>query len=212
MNKMPLVAVAAFIFGGAAGSAATYFIVKNRFEKKSDDEINSVKEHLKKHYENKKEITTRNGHSKKAKKEASDQKEVDVPKDVPGYMDYSKLAKPYNKADDGTAPKKDQGSSKKIISAPYVISPSEYSNSEYDCVTLIYYADKVLADDDYNVISNPKDIVGPDALSSFGQYDPDVVYVRDDIAQKDYEIILSNDKYSEVASLQGDREPLDPAN
>lgn len=81
----------------------------------------------------------------------------------------------------------------------YVLSPEEYSDSDYDVQTLIYYADGTLADEDFNVIKDIRGHVGDEALSSFGTFGIDHVYVRNEKYKIDYEILQDERKFSDVA-------------
>ena len=85
------------------------------------------------------------------------------------------------------------------IGMPYVISDVEYSEGEYNTETLHYYKDGVLCDDDFNVIKDVNGTVGSEALNSFGVYEGDAVYVRNDQHKIDYEILLEDDAYNRVA-------------
>ena len=73
-------------------------------------------------------------------------------------------------------------------------------DSEYEAKTLIYYADKVLADEEDQIIPNPSTLIGSNALNSFGQYEDDCVYVRDDNLKVDYEVLLSQKTFDEELS------------
>ena len=73
---------------------------------------------------------------------------------------------------------------------PYVISPDEFGEKDgYENVTLTYYADGVLTDYFDNVISNVDEVVGFDSLDRFGEYEDDVVFVRNEKMETDYEIL-----------------------
>lgn len=73
---------------------------------------------------------------------------------------------------------------------PYVISPDEFGEKDgYENVTLTYYADGVLTDYFDNVISNVDEVVGFDSLDHFGEYEDDVVFVRNEKMETDYEIL-----------------------
>ena len=91
--------------------------------------------------------------------------------------------------------------------APYVLSNVEYMTGEkaYNQATLTYFAgDNVLTDDKDEVIPNADETVGEDNLKKFGyrSKDPRVVYVRNDVLEMEYEILLSDGKYAvEVLGL-----------
>ena len=83
--------------------------------------------------------------------------------------------------------------------APYVITPEAFAEyEEYDTVSLTYYDDGVLADEDDNIIEDVEGMVGVDSLTHFGEYEDDSVYVRNDRYKCDYEILRDQRKYSDV--------------
>lgn len=86
---------------------------------------------------------------------------------------------------------------------PFIVSVDSFQN-EYETHsknTLTYYeADNVLTDDRDEVITDPDEYVGPDALDSFGEGsdDENVVYVRNLKKEADYEVIRDERAYQEV--------------
>lgn len=91
------------------------------------------------------------------------------------------------------------GSEEMTIDKPYVISPEEFDDYEdYNKVVLTYYADQVLADDYGNIISDVENAVGHASLKTFGQYEEDTVFVRNDARRTDYEITRDLRNYSDV--------------
>ena len=82
---------------------------------------------------------------------------------------------------------------------PYVICPEEFGEmDEYETESLTYYADGVLTDDFDNEIEDVDDLVGEESLSTFGDYEDDSVFVRNDKYKTDYEILLDDRKFSEI--------------
>lgn len=80
------------------------------------------------------------------------------------------------------------------INVPYIIPIDEYMANDTDAnqLTLTYYAgDGTLLDDAENIIDDIAAAVGHDALTKFGQEsgDDNVVYVRNEKTDRDYEII-----------------------
>ena len=103
-----------------------------------------------------------------------------------GYTRYSDLS-----ADDGGVSDKQ--------TKPYVIPPEQFGdNEEHEQISLTYYADGVLADENDEVIEDVEDAVGIDSLNHFGEYEDDSVFVRNDARKCDYEILLDQRTYSEV--------------
>lgn len=81
---------------------------------------------------------------------------------------------------------------------PFVISPDEFNTRDgYEAISLIYYADKVLADDNDELV-DIVEVVGEDALTHFGEYEADSVFVRNMLLRCDYEILLDERTYASV--------------
>lgn len=210
MKTIP--AVISIVAGFGAGFAAGFFTIKKKCEARADKEVASVKDSFQKHLDElskdgmlKDVPPTRRGASKKKKEEKKDEsniRSVPLPND-PATEDYKDYSAPYRSAATGNKSKQSSKERQKKL-VPYVISPDEYMSSEYTAKTLIYYADRVLADSgDDTRIDNPAMVVGRDALSSFGRYDDDSVYVRDDNLKIDYEIMRSEKEYADVVKIEG---------
>ena len=91
----------------------------------------------------------------------------------------------------------------KPTNKPYVITPDEFGEiDDYETITLIYYSDEVLTDDDDELVEDVENVVGVDSLSHFGEYEADSVYVRNDILKADYELLLDQRNYSDVINLR----------
>jgi hypothetical protein len=92
--------------------------------------------------------------------------------------------------------------------APYVIAREDYDDedmSHYDKLTIYYYEDDdTLTDENEEVIADVDSIVGGDSLTRFGDLsgDPEVVYVRNDKLQIDYEIIRLSKSYGETIGFE----------
>lgn len=82
---------------------------------------------------------------------------------------------------------------------PYVISPDEFGELyDYDPVTLILYADGILAYEDGVRVDDVDDVVGIESLNTFGRYDDDTVHVRNENMKCDYEILKDESRYSDL--------------
>ena len=215
-----LIVIASAGISGAAG----YFIAKKKYEKKADEEIESVKkafnEHLNELTKSGEKIDipmTRNGYSKYSKKKLSEnktKKESDrepLPTDpvaVDNYIDYSA---PYRTSSKNVKTEKKFVEDEKGAASndePYIISPDDFMASSYESSTLLYYADGVLADSDNNVISSYIGLIGPKALNSFGQYQEDTVFVRNDKLKTDFEIILDTREFSKIRRENNPKQSL----
>lgn len=90
--------------------------------------------------------------------------------------------------------------SKPSVDAITIISQDDFNNNpdDFEVVDLTYYADEIMIGEDDNIIPGPEDIVGDDALVSFGMLsgDPDIVYVRNPKTRALYEIVRMSVKYA----------------
>lgn len=194
MNKTVVGTIIGFILGAAAGVAGAYFYTKNKYLAKADAEIESVRKVYEKHF-NKEDVS-------KEEKPMSNKKELDIRTHSSienniqtEYKKYTKLYKNEPISNPKEKNRKDNFS---------IITPEEFRDSEYSTETLIWYADKVLTDSDNNVIHNINEVIGPEALNTFGRYLDDTVYVQDDDKQIVYEIIWDSRKFSSVNRLGDD--------
>ncbi|MCC8097157.1 MAG: hypothetical protein LIO44_01045 [Eubacterium sp.] len=94
---------------------------------------------------------------------------------------------------------KDSGKEEKGEDKPYVIAPEEFGELEdYETISLTFYSDDVLTDEDDDPVENINETVGWGSLYSFGEFEDDSVFVRNDRLKCDYEILRDERKYSEV--------------
>lgn len=179
-----------FIIGAASGATVAWYLLKDKYETLAQEEIDSVKEvFARREQEMKDETVKRNVAEgiKDSDRTKPDLKEYAEHLKKNGYTRYSDLS-----ADD-------EGVSDKQTK-PYVIPPEQFGDDEnYDQISLTYYADGVLADENDEVIDDVEETVGIESLNHFGEYEDDSVFVRNDTRKCDYEILLDQRTYSEVA-------------
>ena len=190
--KNTLVNVLMFAAGAAIGSAVTWKIVETKYKKIAKEEIDSVKEV----YSNKgfgmPDIPEDEAIGSIKEETDAIKKECDAIIENMGYRDYS------------NANKEEKGGSDPMekIDKPYVISPEEFDElAGYEPISLIYFADDVLTDDNYELVEDVDNVVGLDSLTTFGTYEDDSVFVRNDRLKADYEILRDTRKYSDVTNL-----------
>ena len=85
----------------------------------------------------------------------------------------------------------------------------ESDNEDYERIALTYYnTDGVLVDERDEPIPSPENILGQEALASFGKNskDPDVVYVRNDLTSTLFEVARVYQSFAEV--VLGITEPI----
>lgn len=188
-----LSSVIIFCGGVFIGGFLTWDFFKTKYEKIADEEIASVKET----FEHREPRPDKNYKVEEALK--GNDEYINVSPGVAeriikiidsnGYRNYSNTAIETDKKG-GTADME--------LKQPYVITPEQYEdNVDYTKVSLTWYSDEVLEDDWGNVL-DPDDVIGSDALKTFGQYEKDSVFVRDDDEQIDYEVLLDTSSYKET--------------
>ena len=177
-----LSSVIIFCGGVFIGGFLTWDFFKTKYEKIADEEIASVKET----FEHREPRPDNNYKVEEALK--GNDAYVNII-DSNSYRNYSNTAIETDKKG-GTADME--------LKQPYVITPEQYEdNVDYTKVSLTWYSDEVLEDDWGNVL-DPDDVIGSDALKTFGQYEKDSVFVRDDDEQIDYEVLLDTRSYKET--------------
>lgn len=83
------------------------------------------------------------------------------------------------------------------VAGPYIISPEEFGENDYEEVSLNYYADGVITDDQDYVVEDTS-VIGIDPAEHFGEYEDDSVFVRNDELKIDYEILRDLRKYHDM--------------
>ena len=89
-----------------------------------------------------------------------------------------------------------------MAKAPYVIAPYDFGElDDYRKFELTYYADGVLEDEDYNIINDSEELIGRDSLNTFGEYEDDAVFVRNEALRSDFQILKDYRTYAEARSI-----------
>lgn len=187
MNKV--IPVAAFIFGAAAGSVVTWFSVKKYYEQIAQEEIDSVKEVFSKKSS---DIIDVEPVEETQDEEQDEDEEPYLPTEEEKH-DYSLVLNKNNY--------REEDEEKKDFVQCEVIPPDEFGgryHDDYDMVTLMWFADKYLAEENYELVEDVENTVGWESLDHFGEWEDDTVYVRNHRLQVDYEILLDSRNYLDV--------------
>lgn len=180
-----------FIFGAAVGSAATWTYAKKKYELIAQEEIDSVKEVFSKR---------ENGNMVKEaefnkQEEKPDLKEYAAKIRESNYTNYSDTD---GKSETKRETRKQDERDKKGYFA-YVITPEEFGEfDDYEEISLSYFDDQILADENLDIVDDIEETVGIDSLTHFGEYEDDSVFVRNDERKCDYEILLDHRNYEDV--------------
>lgn len=187
----------AFTLGAAAGVAATWQFFKKKYEQIAQEEIDSVKEVYSKRLntlDKCREVYSLRNQLTKEK----DTKEKYIPTEEDKET-FDTLKKRYT----GESYIGEKGGTEDMKDYIEVIPPDEYGYNgdndeyiDYDLLSFTYYANGVLADDGDFPIENVEAVIGPDALDSFGEWEDDRVFVRNDDRKCYYEICRDLDDYS----------------
>lgn len=170
MNKSILSNIFVFAAGAAVGSIVTLKLVSKKYEQIAQEEIEAIRE-----------VYYREEDERSEELEESD--DEDEPDD-----DYF-----YDEEDE------EENEEEEFI-VPYVISPEDFDEIDYETVTLYYFADGVLTTMNNEVIEPDEidNLIGEHSLTTFGQYEDDSVFVRNDNLKTDFEILKDNGRFSEV--------------
>lgn len=167
-----------FTAGAAIGSVVTWKMVKTKYEKIAQEEIESVREAF-----------------------SSEEAKVDIPEETsePDEDDeYNNIIKNEQYAE---YIKEEFNEDEEVddMDRPYVISPDDFGDCDYPTISLDYFeGDDTLTDDRGNIIDNVDELVGDDFAEHFGEYEDDSVFIRNDSLGVDYEILRDYRSYSEV--------------
>lgn len=188
-----------FLAGVAVGGAVSWFVSKkvttNRLLERTEAEIQSVKDAFKQIEEEEKQKAIEK--SKNPNEAISEYKgEPTQPlqtvqnanSDSEKKADKAELENLQNKANKKHLEPKE--------GEPYCISMDEYGEEGNELENLTYYSDGVLAyDDTGEVIRHIDEVVGRENLYHFGEFEEDMLYVRDPVECIDYAIALSDKPY-----------------
>ena len=188
MNKT-LTNLFIFAAGAAIGSAVTWMYAKKHYEQVADEEIESMKEWVARREEALKRprIEDKDTEVNRVVPEKPDLKEYVSRLKECGYIDYANGQKP-----------EDEPEEVDNVTKPRIISPEEFGEEDYREISLTYYADGVLADEDDNIVEDLEGTVGEDYASHFGEYEEDSVFVRNDDTMTDYEILRDLRCYADI--------------
>lgn len=184
------------IMAGATAIAAlaTWKYAKEKYSKEANEDIAEMKAYYKDKYESNSE-----GNAPDTNEEKKSQPKTPAQQKAADMKAYRKMTREKYNADH-----EDE------VGHPYVISPDIFGeNPGYDRITLTYYADHILADENDEVIRDVEETVGFESLTHFGEYEADIVHVENDILRCYYEITRDLRKYVDVAAELPSRPEVD---
>lgn len=176
-----------FAAGAAVGSLVTWRYFKSKYEVVEDEIEENTEEVEGESEEDDPEVLE----SKMSYKKPPLKEYVKMVEDN-GYMPKTHMEEVEEEIANGEWDDKD-------VYEPYIIRPDEYGELHaYETLSLNYYADGVLTDELDNPIEDVESLVPADFADHFGEYEDDVVHVRNDNLECDYEILRDLRKFTDV--------------
>lgn len=172
-----------FLFGTALGSAlgagATYIYLKDKFEKQLNEEVTALKTH---YVERDRELAKKNEEKKREL-----EKKVFSDNEINEFVDYTNM---YSEQTNNVEAIEEVDD---ISAAAEIISDQDFDNPEFDNyrkISVDYFEDGAVFESlSGEEIDGFELIAGDEWKGSFGEYTPNVVYVRNHETMTDYEII-----------------------
>ena len=184
-----------FTAGVVVGSVATWKFVETKYKRIAQEEIESVKEAFSKnHVENSSVETEDNTEDDTEDDEIQNEDEVDPQDEMYVQAQYEAEIRRLGYA---SAANQEKGGGEPVYLAPYVITPDEFGEDDYDTAMLTYYADGVLEDEYWNVVDNIEDVIGKEFEDRFGEYANDTVFIRNEQLHTDYEVTYDRRTHAE---------------
>lgn len=176
-----------FAAGAAVGSLVTWRYFKSKYEVVEDEIEEKTEEPEGKSEEEDPEVLE----SKMSYKKPPLKEYVKMVEDN-GYVPKTHMEEVEEEIANGEWGDKD-------VYEPFIIRPDEYGELHaYETLSLNYYADGVLTDELDNPIEDVESLVPADFADHFGEYEDDVVHVRNDNLECDYEILRDLRKFTDV--------------
>lgn len=205
--------------GAAIGSAVTWKVVKTKYEQIANEEIASVKDEYRDLMSKMKKKLQESVEYEEPQNEEDDcEDDEDYPDDddrdftekEKAQVDYYRMTSKYRtsdgKEDDAEGGEWDQNEDEvQRINGPYVITPEDFNCNPpgYNVQPLDYFADGILADD-WGMVLDIEETIGEDSLEHFGEYDDDIVYVRNERKEIDYEVTKDPRTYQDALQTNPD--------
>jgi hypothetical protein len=185
-----------FVVGASVGVLASMQYFKKKYKNIAEEEVQSVKDVF-----NMRHITDDYGDPNQEQGVAVNPFNLNNPENIRIKNTYSNLVRGsgYSEQKESETNTRESEEKENMSNRPYVIEPDAVGEEEeYETISLTYFADKVLTDDDNQLVDNVDEIIGLDSLNHFGEYEDDSVFVRNDTLKCYYEILLDARRYSDV--------------
>lgn len=201
-----------FAIGAAIGSLVTWKVIKTKYERVAQEEIDSVKAEYEKLSDRRRkeiEVYKRFNEANNAYDSEQNDKNSEETEYEPNEEDivaYHNITRRYQTTESEHEEKNDEKGAKEDyveapvqnIDPPYVISPDMFGGIPgYSIQPLSYFVDGILADD-WGVELDIEETIGEESLNHFGEYVDDTVYIRNERNEIDYEVTQDPRTYEDA--------------
>lgn len=190
-----------FIFatGALAGTFIGARISKKHYSELAEEEINDIRDYYKNKLENtnvKNQETEEVEELLEKTEKVEDKQEYDKIIKIGNYMTIDDETDEEDKEDEENDQHEELSS---INDEPYVINPEDFGKDGYYATqTLTYFADGILVDDVDEVVEQAECLVGTHHIDIFRDFDATSVYIRNDWAMTDFEILKDDWFWSDI--------------
>lgn len=200
--------VIVFAVGAAIGSAVTYAVLKPKYERMIQEEVDAFKKEFVECMNDMQaaadEDESEDDEERPRQIDLDDLEDLDRSEledeydpDSEELAEYEKIVKQYTN---------EEGGAEKVAKQPYVISPYDFGELDgYRQISLTYYSDGVLEDDDQEIVTDVDELIGVGSLNTFGEYEDDSVFVRNERLRTDFEILKDYRTYMEATGKSPDQ-------
>lgn len=179
-----------FTIGAAVGSAVTWKVTKTFYERIAQEEIDSVKESYYNRFgeaEHSSEEEAAEAPDEYYEEEKAQEKDKEEYEELIHSEEYASATRIKYEAEEV-----------RDVELPYVIKPEEYGECDYVMQSFTRFTDGVVTNERGKIVKNTDELLGKDFASHFGEYEDDSVFIRNDKAKIDFEILQDWRAFSEL--------------
>lgn len=182
-----------FIAGCVTGAVVSGMYLKDKFAAIAQEEIDSIKEEyaVKKDEEDASEEDEEDEESNSYASFLQDYK--DTVRES-GYVNYNDITKKETKT-------KTKNTGKEYSHIEYIDPEEAGEELDYDVIELTFYADGTLADDCDEIVDDVALTVGPNFIDHIGEYEADIVHVKNNKLRAYYAVTKDDREYSDIIGM-----------
>lgn len=180
--------IISFCVGALTGAGVAYILTKRKYEHLADEEVASLERAYNK-FDTLRGKTQELVESTEALREAT---EALHKANKEEYVEYTKILEDRGYVNEMIEEAKNSTDDRE----PIIIAPDEFGLADgYSAVELEYFMDGILADDFGNIIDDPEETIGIDALTRLNETADTSVCVRNDRLKSEFEVLYNEHAY-----------------